>query len=141
MADPDLFAPRHVGAALSLTGLVALMTSEGARPDILGLACGCLAASLVAFAVDAFHTPKQPRSRKGHRGRVRQPAMPAAVAGQWETVPARSALPHDPRVHPALSASVRMKGVPRPEPVPPVVAAVHRRALKDVRNRRISRGS
>ncbi|MCJ2082539.1 hypothetical protein [Methylobacterium sp. J-090] len=134
MSDPDPFAPRHLGSALSLTGLVALMTSEGTRPDILGLACGCLAAALVAFTVDLCHTPKRQRSRKGRR-----PGAPRAVAPT--PVTARSALPHEPRVHPALAASVRGARTPGPEPVPPVAAVVHRRALKDVRNRRIARGT
>ncbi|MCJ2035859.1 hypothetical protein [Methylobacterium sp. J-068] len=139
MTDSDPFAPRHIGAALSLTGLVALMTGEGARPEILGLACGCLAASLVAFAVDLCHTPKPRRSRK-----ARPPLKtrrPAAVTAQWNAAPARSALPDGPPLHPALSALVRATPPAATAPAAPAPTALHRRALKEVRNRRIARGA
>lgn len=134
MADPNPFTPGRIGSALSFTGLVALMTSEGVRPDVLGLACGCLTASVFAFAVELCHTPKPKRSRKVRRPIVPQTRAPAPVAAQ-------PVFRNDPKVHPALLAQVPGAAHRPPAPAAPVAGAVNRRALRDVRNRRIARGS
>lgn len=142
MTDFDPFAPRHIGSALSVTGLVGLMVSETPRPDILVLACACLAGSLVAFTVAACSSPQRRRP-----GRTRRPAAPRPITVDWEAAPMgwpTSGRPQGAPVHPALSSRVRTLPPalpkPAPPPPPPGISPTHRRALKDVRNRRIARG-
>lgn len=134
MADPHPITPGHVGSALSLTGLVALMTSESVRPDILGLACGCLTVSLVAFTVQLCHAPKPKRSRKARRPIAPRTKAPAPMAAQ-------PVFRNEPKVHPALLAQVPGAAPLPPGPVAPPTGSVSRRALRDVRNRRIARGT
>jgi len=133
MHDLDPFAPRHVGSAFAVTGLVVLMLSETPRPENLGLACACLLAALVAFAADRLRRPKRPARR------ARRPGVPAPVTVDWESVPRVRPVPrlaYDPTLTPALpppGASL--------DPKPPANGPKHRRALKDVRDRRIARGT
>jgi hypothetical protein len=134
MADPHPITPGHVGSALSLTGLVALMTSESVRPDILGLACGCLTVSLVAFTIQLCHAPKPKRSRKARRPIAPRTKAPAPMAAQ-------PVFRNEPKFHPALLAQVAGAAPLPPGPVAPPTGSVSRRALRDVRNRRIARGT
>ncbi|GJD32006.1 hypothetical protein PMNALOAF_3271 [Methylobacterium adhaesivum] len=90
MSDFNPFAARHIGSALSLGGLAALMTSGPLRPEILALSSTCLVGSLAAFAAHACFGGARRRPAKASKAAQPVQTMPEwEDAESWELPPSR----------------------------------------------------
>jgi len=78
MSTFNPFAPRHIGSALSVGGLAALMIAGPLRPDIIALSSACLLGSLASFGAHACSNRRAPPAK------APQPRRAAPVAPEWE---------------------------------------------------------
>jgi hypothetical protein len=152
MSTFNPFAPRHIGSALSVGGLAALMIAGPLRPDIVVLSCACLLGSLASFGAHACFG-RRPRPSK-----ARKPRPPARVTPEWEDAesweipPTRDArrswdaaqllaanswkMPLAPVAAPLPPAQAPYLGRPQAGDPPEPSRTEHRQALADMQGRR-----
>jgi len=152
MSTFNPFAPRHIGSALSVGGLAALMIAGPLRPDIIVLSSACLLGSIASFGAHACFG-RRPRPAKARKpGRAVRPAPEWEDAESWDIPPTRDArrswdaaqvlaanswkIPLVPLPAPAPAMPARYRGSPQAGDPPEPGRPEHRQPLADMQGRR-----
>ncbi|WP_162559821.1 hypothetical protein [Methylobacterium radiodurans] len=113
MQDSDPFSPGHLGAALAVTGLAALMLDQTPSPGRVATAAACLVSALIAFAVASLRRVRRKPAAGAAPVRAAPPARSPVVSVRVPadvSLPGRWSMPlsqRAPGVHPALSMAAR----------------------------------